>query len=201
MVNGENSIGGLTRDKALLLCVLVLCLNLSACQLQQNQTLEPTVRIPPKVEPVAKPEPVKPANPLVGIWKSNTEMTLASLNATEGISEDSQEYLKQNVFGLLTREFTDSEIRTYFGNVKEGAPESTFQPYRILQESDNAIAIEHTDPLTNKVMQSTFYLAGDCYYELVSKWQYQEYFCRTDVEDKKKFIAVPKANQDQLKRQ
>ncbi len=166
---------------------------------QPTQPLEPTVRIPPKVEKSVRTEPEQPSNPLIGIWKSNSERTLASLNTVEGISDDARKYLKQNVFGLLTREFTATELRTYFGQVKAGEQSSKFQPYRIVETNDNKIVIEHTDPLTNKKTVSTLYPEGECYYELVSKWQYKEYFCREDENSKKKFIAVPKANQDQLK--
>ena len=185
---------------ALKICPLISTfVVLQSCQLQPMQSLEPTVRIPAKVEntaPVAAPE--KPANPLIGIWKSNSEMTLASLNAVESISEESREYLKQNVFGLLTREFTPTALRTYFGHVKENESANQFQPYRILASTDTRVQLEHTDPLTGNVVESVFYFEGNCYYELVSKWQYREYFCRDDNTEKKKFIAVPKSNQQKL---
>jgi hypothetical protein len=185
--------------KILLLSMAII---VSACQLQSNAPLAPTVTIPPKIEQVAAPEPSKPVNPLAGIWKSNTELTLASLNQIDGISEDSREYLKQNVFGLLTREFTDSQTRAYFGRNKDGEEATAFGPYRILELTDAKIKVEHTDPLTGKIISSVFYLDNryldnDCYYELVSKWQYKEYFCREEGE-KKKFIAIPKSNQNQL---
>ena len=125
----------------------------------------------------SQPATEAPGNPLIGIWKSNSELTLASLNAIDGISENSREYLKQNVFGRLTREFTESHLRTYFGRVKEDETESAFQPYQILNRDAEKITIEHTEPLSGKSITSIFYLEGDCYYEVVSKWQYQEYFC------------------------
>ena len=174
------------------------CAFVASCQAQPTQPLRPTVSIPPKVEKVVAPEPALASNPLIGVWKSNSELTLASLSTTDGISDDSREYLKQNVFGLLTREFTATEVRTYFGRIKEGEPGSSYQPYRILESNDNKIVIEHTDPLTGKRTVSTLYPENNCYYELVSKWQYKEYFCREQAGRKKIFIAVPKNNQKLL---
>ncbi len=127
---------------------------------------------------------------LIGKWKSNAELTVQSLNQIEGISEQSLKYLKQNVLGRLTVEFTNTTTRSYFGQAKS---DDKFSPYKVLQQTDGFSKIEHTDPLTGKIIISPLYWQNDCYYELVSKWQYKEFFC--PATEKKKFIAIPASRQ------
>ncbi len=103
---------------------------------------------------------------LVGEWRSNTELTLKSLDEIENISEDSRSYLKKNIFGRLTVEFTETETRSYFG--KDGKKSSRFVAYKILEQNENHIKIENYDPLTEKQLVSTLFWEQDCYYELAS---------------------------------
>ena len=56
------------------------------------------------------------------------------------------------------------------------------------------MTIEYKDLLTDKLVTASLHFEDDCYYEVVSKYQYREYFCRDQGE--KKFIAVPKSYQD-----
>lgn len=160
------------------------------CQTQQAKNSQPTVRIPPKVEKKAEPE--KPKNLLVGTWKSNRELTWASVNSIEGISKESVEYLQKNVFGILTREFTETHMRTFFGQVALKDEKDSFNPYSILDQNENHYKVRYVDEASGKPVNATFYWENDCYYELVSEWQYKEYYCRVES-SKKKFIAVPKS--------
>ena len=138
-------------------------------------------------------------NKLIGRWKSNRELTWASAKSTAGISPSALEYLNQNVFGLARREFTDDKMRTFFGRIKPGDKTIAFQPYRVVEQNQNSIQIESVDPLSDKNQVFTLYwdlseTSTGCYYELVSEWQYREYFC-PEEESKTKFIAVPKSYQ------
>ncbi|MDQ7001586.1 MAG: hypothetical protein Q9N02_02715, partial [Ghiorsea sp.] len=49
----------------------------------------------------------KPANTLVGSWKSDKSKTLASMHGMKGIPDESKTYFEKNFFGRLTITYTE----------------------------------------------------------------------------------------------
>lgn len=130
-------------------------------------------------------------NKLLGLWRSNRELSWASAKEVEGISATALDYLNQNVFGQSRKEFTGDKMRTFFGRIKPGDKTIEFQPYRIVAQDETMVKIETIDPLNDKPLISTFYWDLGCFYELVSEQQYREYFCPEEEAPRTRFRAVP----------
>lgn len=121
----------------------------------------------------------KKESELVGIWKSNSEKTLASMREVEGISCKAKRLFEGDFFGHLIAEYTDVQGRFYFDREEdntEGMKE--FSRYRLLEETPEKFVIEYYDGLTESEVTKELWREGGCYWVLVSKWEFREYFCR-----------------------
>ena len=120
-------------------------------------------------------------NTLVGIWKSNEEMTLKSMRETPGISEKARALFQHEFFGKLINEYGTKTAKTYFENPSdnyEGIDKPS--PYKIIEETNEYYIISSYNNFLKKHESITLYKAENCYYVLVSKWKFREYFCRIE---------------------
>jgi hypothetical protein len=117
-------------------------------------------------------------NKLVGTWKSNEEMTLASMAQAEDLKQEAIDLFNKDFFGKLIVEYKEKESRSYFDTEEENVPEMyEFYPYKIVAEGPDYMELEWVNWLTNEIDTSTIYFEGECYYMKLNK--FNEYFCRT----------------------
>ena len=112
---------------------------------------------------------------LLGKWKSNEKLTLASMNSVEGVTPKARESFENELFGHLMVEFREKKYRTI--NDKDNY-ESGFVPYEVLEVTDRYIRLREWSDLLKEYEGSTLYLDGECYYVMTSKFNFREYFCR-----------------------
>ena len=111
---------------------------------------------------------------LFGVWKSNEEMTLDSMNQVDGVTEKARELLEDDFFGNLVVEYREKETRAI--NEKDDF-DTGFLPYEVLEVSEDRIRIKESSEILGET-ETTIYPEGDCYYVIVSKFEFREYFCR-----------------------
>jgi hypothetical protein len=119
------------------------------------------------------------ASDLIGVWKSDEQKTLASMNQTTGVTKEAKKIFEDNFFGRLKTEFRKDEWRAYFDaeedNV-EGMEE--FRPYTLIEETDKEFTIEYYDEMNEEKVTKVLHREGNCYWLPVSRWQFREYFCK-----------------------
>ena len=117
-------------------------------------------------------------NPLLGFWKSNEALTIESMRETEGITDKIKAVFEDNFFGKLIVEYRDQDFRAMYEDPKDNIDEfEKYHPYKILDKTDEYYLVESYDLLLNKNEIKKVYRAGKCYYVLISKWNFREYFC------------------------
>lgn len=130
-----------------------------------------------------------PKSELLGVWKSNEELTLKSMNSIDGVTQKAKDIFEDNFFGHLIAEYKESGARAYFDNCEAECDKTNdcgsvcddfkkFSPYKLLEETDSFFVIRNYDELQSKEVEKTLYREGHCYYVLFSKWNIREYFCR-----------------------
>jgi hypothetical protein len=121
-----------------------------------------------------------PHQDLLGVWKSNEEMTLASMRATPGVTKKAKDIFENDFFGRLIIEYKIDSYRARYEDEEDNIDEfHHYYPYRVLDRGDNYYILETRIPLVkDNLRQKTIYMDGECYYQLVSRWNFREYFCR-----------------------
>ena len=116
----------------------------------------------------------KPANSLIGKWKSDADKTLASMRSMKDIPDEAKAYFEDHFFGRLTIAY---KPKTYSAILEgeEGIKPDEF-PYRIVEETDDYYIVE--SELLGAKFNKKLFKDHDCYYELTSEWNFREYFCR-----------------------
>lgn len=118
-------------------------------------------------------------HPLNGKWKSNEDKTLVSMNNTSDIPEDIRNKFSNDFFGKLTIEIDFPNSRAIFDNPQPSESHLLeWSTFKVLKHKDNYWLIEYSDPVSKEEVTSEIYLEDNCYYTLVSKWQFKEYFCQ-----------------------
>ncbi len=121
------------------------------------------------------------SNELVGKWKSDAEKTLSTMRDNEEVTEQARVTFEDDLFGKLVAEYTLSGVRFYYEDDSENVEGmKVFRPYSILRQSNSEIVIRYLDQLTDEFIERVLHLENNCYYVLVSKWKFREYFCRMD---------------------
>jgi hypothetical protein len=120
-----------------------------------------------------------PHKDLLGYWKSNELKTLTSMRSTPGVPEKSKEVWGNNIFGKLVVEYKENTYRSKF-ELEEDNIEEFYQyyPYKVLEKGTNYYLLESQHQLFDETETKTIYMDGNCYYVLVSKWKFREYFCK-----------------------
>ena len=116
-----------------------------------------------------------PHDSLVGQWKSNEEKSLASMNATEGVSDLAKNLFEHNVFGKVTMEYTAEGVRALRD---DGFADPRYAPYKLVESTYSYYVVEIYNDTLRKNVAHKLYKEGDCYYTLVTKWNFHEYFCK-----------------------
>jgi len=120
-----------------------------------------------------------PHQDLLGYWKSDESKTLKSMRSTPGITEKSKELFENNFFGKLVVEYKEDTYRSKFeldeDNIKEFYK---YYPYKVLEKGPNYYLLQGQDLLFGGTDTRKIYMDGDCYYVLITKWKFREYFCR-----------------------
>ncbi|MHC9511182.1 hypothetical protein [Kangiella sp. M94] len=118
--------------------------------------------------------PVKATPFLVGTWKSNEELTVQSMERTIGIPEKSREAFRNDFFGKLTIKVKKNTFSAYF----DGKQLELDMEYEVTKINNNSFLIKSYSKQTEDITEQKITIEGDCYYTLVSDWQFREYFCR-----------------------
>jgi hypothetical protein len=121
-----------------------------------------------------------PHQELLGFWKSNEEKTLASMHATPGVTKKAKEMFENNVFGKRVVEYKIDTYRARYENEEDNSEAlNRYYTYRVLEKGENYLILEYRIPLVkNNLRRKTIFMDGNCYYELVSRWNFKEFFCR-----------------------
>jgi len=112
---------------------------------------------------------------IVGTWKSNAERTLESMNSVEGVTPKAREYLEKDFFGHLVNEIREHDSRSFDAR---GGFDSGYEPYEVLEVTDKYIRAKQWSSLLQEFQERTLYIENECYYVLITKFQFREYFCK-----------------------
>lgn len=112
----------------------------------------------------------------VGTWQSNEELTLRSMEATQGIPEETRAFFRNGFFGRLIVVSRINESAVYF--VDEKPKDLEFHRHVIHKVSNNQFRVEYPEEEVSADSTGIMTLEGNCYYLEVSKWEFKEYFCR-----------------------
>jgi hypothetical protein len=116
---------------------------------------------------------------LIGVWKSDEQKTLASMNQTTGVTKRAKEVFENDFFGRLNIEYRKDEWRSYFDGEEDGIDgNEIFLPYTLVEETDKEFIIEYYDEINEEKVTQILRREGDCYWLPVSRWQFREYFCK-----------------------
>jgi len=111
---------------------------------------------------------------LLGTWKSNEKMTLESMNGNEGVTEKARTFLENDFFGQLVAEYKENEYRAV--NEKDDY-DTGYQPYEVVAVEKGFIRIKGAPDILGDT-ETTIYPAGECFYMIVTKFEFREYFCK-----------------------
>jgi hypothetical protein len=111
---------------------------------------------------------------LLGTWKSNEQKTLKSMNSIAEVSEESRKLFENGFFGQLVVEYKENESRSL---IEEDGFDTGFQSYHVVEVNDSYIKIIESNDILGDI-ETTMYPDGDCFYVIVSKYEFREYFCR-----------------------
>ena len=116
-----------------------------------------------------------PHHALLGKWKSNAELTLASMNNVKGVTPEARALFEDDFFGHLIIEWKEHESRAV--NEKDKY-DSGYESYQVLETINEHITLKEWNDILQRYDEYTLYLEGDCYYVITSKFEFREYFCR-----------------------
>lgn len=111
---------------------------------------------------------------LEGRWKSNKEMTLASMRKSNIVTEKYKELLNGDFFGKMTIDKTCDTLTTYWEDVID------VRPYETLNQAGNTITIRYAIPEQDTSFTATLTIVDGCYSIPLKDFDFSEYFCQTD---------------------
>ncbi|MES2632265.1 MAG: hypothetical protein V4669_04795 [Pseudomonadota bacterium] len=109
---------------------------------------------------------------LVGLWKSDEELTLADMRKHPDVSERAKALFENKFFGRLVLVFGTRYIGSYFPG--EPQEQTKFEPVRVVDTGPNWVKVKY-NLLGNDVFQHWGCDKGKIY-SVVSKWEFREYF-------------------------
>ena len=131
----------------------------------------------------APPGITSPDSELIGVWKSNLDLTMASLNQVEGLPKEVSELFYNDFFGHLVAEFKLNEARFYFENEDDNYEEELeFSPYILREENEFVFVVEAYDELIQDTKVTVMGREGNCYFVPIQNWGFNEYFCKISTD-------------------
>ena len=114
----------------------------------------------------------------LGKWQSNEKLTLDSMEAVPGIPDKARSFFREGFFGRLVVISRIDESAVYF--IDEKPDEIEFHRHIIHKISDNQFRVEYPEEEDSSDSSGIMTLNGSCYSVEVSKWKFNEYFCRVE---------------------
>jgi len=122
-----------------------------------------------------------PHEELLGYWKSNESRTLESMRKTPGIPMETREFFENNFFGKLVVEYKVDTVRSKYELDKDNIEEFyKYYPYKVLEKGKNYYLLESHSYISDENDINKIHMEGNCYYALVTKYDFREYFCRIE---------------------
>lgn len=118
-----------------------------------------------------------PHEAILGMWKSNEQLTLQSVYRNDGLTHRSREILADDFFGHQLVEIREDESRTIH---PKDDYDSGFEPYEVLEVSADYVRIKAWNSFFQDYNVRTLYLEGDCYYEIFKMFGFRTYFCKQE---------------------
>ena len=112
---------------------------------------------------------------LIGTWKSNEELTLKSMNSTAGVTEEAKLIFSKGFFGSLIQIYTTQKGVSYLLEEKSGTAEN--MKFSEINLGENSVTLTYYSKIFEEEINTTLYRDESCFYILVSKWRFREYFC------------------------
>lgn len=120
-----------------------------------------------------------PHEELIGFWRSNEAKTLESMHATPSVTKEAKQFLEDGFFGHYVVEFRKDTYRALSEIEEENIEEFyKYYPYKIVEKGEDYYLIESYSLLLEENEIRKIYMEGDCYYSLISKWDFRDYYCR-----------------------
>ena len=95
------------------------------------------------------------------------------MNSVE-ITPQAKSLFEKKMFGQLVIEYKENEFRWIN---KHDNYDSGYLPYQVLEVNANSIIIKQKMDLLGEFV-TNIYPEGNCYYIIVSKFRFKEYYCR-----------------------
>lgn len=111
---------------------------------------------------------------LVGLWKSDSELTIASYKSSKSVSPEGERALDE-MFGKLTLNFGSEEVQVDRGIA---GVEVVSTPYRISESDAEHVVIEFINPDGSIDEIAEYHFEGQCIKRKQPDKEWHEYFCR-----------------------
>lgn len=112
---------------------------------------------------------------LLGTWKSNAELTLATIENADYLSPEDREFLESDFFGHLVIRYERDVWTSYLDNSDD--PPVT-QEYSVLSVAEDSMRICEPNE-AGECPEYELRFEGGCYYADISDGRgFVEYFCR-----------------------
>ena len=111
---------------------------------------------------------------LVGTWKSNRELTLIEMDASDLVTSEDRAMFEATL-GNVTTKYTTVEFTTLIGG------EKTVMPYRALASDDGIVVIEYFDSSTHSMRRRRIRVLDDQLEVSVPGLGFSEVFTRVEA--------------------
>jgi len=111
---------------------------------------------------------------LSGEWVSNEEMTLTSMNSSGKINEKQRKLLSSDFFGKLKLTYTCNSVTSLF----EG--QSRISTYELVRNENGGFIMKSIVDDVKYDQEIWFTDDNRCYYSVVGKLNFNEYFCKSN---------------------
>jgi hypothetical protein len=111
---------------------------------------------------------------LVGTWKSNRELTLIEMDASDLVTSEDRAMFEATL-GNVTTKYTTVEFTTLVGGEKRT------MPFRVLASDDGVVVIEYFDPSVHSMRRRRILVFDDRLEVRVPGLGFSEVFTRVDA--------------------
>ncbi len=101
------------------------------------------------------------------------------MSKVKDITPEALELFEGDFFGKLIVEFKEKTYRAKSPNAEDNIDEFyEYYPYKIIEKGEGYYLIESYSHLLEENEIKKFTIEGDCYFVPISKWNFNEYFCK-----------------------